>query len=764
MAEDINESEENKGSFFLALGVGIGLTLLLELTFTFGLDPTTSLIARYISVMAGVIVTAVVAILGRGFIKSAFAGFITLLSSAILPFLLGFSSLYGIITPLVPTIKDTVSLLQSIGQLDSTTKAAFDTYVQYAVGLDLIFGLLISSFAGIGVLLVLKLFKKNPGILSIIAFVFGLIFLLIGALVLPWLFVGLSGGAHFGLGMVNGGLEMSNGLQIVQNNFTSDSASLASPYFDRANAWFDQAQGMLQDLRNLGMFWMVSLAFPQYANVIDDGSIVLLAGTDMVQAIGPFVAAGAFLNEGFQEAGASFTGTSSGLSLLQTESKFNHGISLLEAAFDNITDATIHIQDALQKISQISAAEMKQSLIEAGLQGNDKQIDMVFDGVTVLNATIGVLQVLINPLDNSPKAPLIHLLYGIRALSSAGDIIGKDSNFSGTSSIFEDVKTNLTVIQDALNTKPLLEFRNMNSSQFGDQIAQIQSTMAGAFNFFDDTTDIAIGFADFGQAMVPILDTMNSTLGILGTENLDLLSISDATFDNAISSLESMQTQSTDLVTIATSLQVKVDDMAQKSQNDTYGLLKSAAGDFAAQFTSFNLITNSQNFGYLSSGFAEVFKAAKLLKSSNKTVTHISNDIQAIVDASGNSTLQNETFFEKSPSISGNVSLADAQLANASVNIGYAQSNFSKAINDGNMTQLGNIDTILASINTHITNVRGDQGIGKIKTIMDDPAGYIQSKGGDISLVVSDLKGALDYIVSELSSITTDLSTLSIAK
>ncbi len=766
MTEEFEESE-NKGSFLLALGVGVGLTLLIETAFTFGLDPTTSLIARYMSVMAGVIITAVVAFLGRGLLKSAFAGFLVLLSSAILPFLFGFASLYGILTPLIPTLTETINLIKVLAantdagvdpaQLDSLTPL-----LQYAVVVDLFFGLLISTFAGLGMVLVLKIFKKNSGIMSIVGFVIGLIFLLIGALILPYMFVGISGAGQFGLGMANGSLELSQGLQLTQNNFTSENAALASPYFDRANEWFEQSKKMLEEVRALGMFWMVSLAFPQYANVIDQGSIILEAGTDVVQAIGPFVAAGAYLNEGFNLAGSSFNPSTSALSVLSADDDFNRGIELIELAFDNITKATTHIQAALTKLSQITAEEMKQSLVEAGLQGNDQQIQLVFDAAEMLNSTMDVLKVLINPLNDSPKAPLIHLLYGLRALASAGDFIGDQSNFAGTGSFFDDMKGNLTIINDAMNTPTLITFRNKDSTEYVDQIASIHANMAGAFNFFDDTADIAIGFADFGKAIVPILQSMNSTMAILNQDNLDLLSIDDSTFDEAITNLETMRTNSVALVVTAQGIQEDVDTMAQKSKTEEYGLLKDAASEIATQFTSFDLVTNSQNFVYLSSGFSEVFKATKLFKAANITMGYIQTDVQEIVDAPDD-TAKVTALNNNAARIDANLTEVDNLLGNASVNIVNAQSNFSKAINDGGMTQLGNIDTVLASINTHISNIRGAQGIQKIQAIMADPVQAVSDAGGDVNVVIGNLTTALDYIIVEMEAITTELSTLSIS-
>jgi hypothetical protein len=721
-----DDEAPKKGSLFKALAVCIPATILLGLIIglTEIISPETNLVHRYSIYMAGILIIFVAAILTRSVLKMVFVATpLIVITSFIGPFLLPdfFDNIFGLFIHSLPGINSLIdiSLDHEIVSLDQETTELLTLFLQFFFVIDLILALIVGFIAAIGLTLMVKVFSKKPDALAILGIVFGLIFMLFGAIIFPYAFIGISGTTQFSVSMANGGAYLALGMDKVGEDFSGSAADEATEYFLKANQWFKDAQDILQGLEDLGLFWLVGQTLPEFKVIVDNGQIIITAGTELVQGLGPFIVGMVYLSNGFAKASSGFTNEPMALVLSQSDAEFEAGLADLEAGFQNLTQAITHIKASVDTLNEMDESEFKQALID--LTGDPEAaafVNILIGGSELIDLSLDVLEVFINPINETTQAPMIHLLKGMRSLNEAGDTIGTSSNYAGTKGAFSDVAGNLSIVNEVFDHQALTNFYAYDETQLDGNLIGIYDQMLGAFRFLDDSTRVGVNLGHFGNGINPVLSRISESLEIFKENNVT--EIPDEVYDEKIALMELNAIES--IALLETSEELLSDIELMDSRPDGYyGAFDANAKEFVNMFQEFELDKNANNFIYLSYAMENVFRVGKSVKEVNIYIDNIRNDLDAVFEEE--TVLDQLTeLFNRSDDIKGNVTTADELLVKTIANLDLAVGNMS-ALED--MDQLDSVQVQLSLVMVDLEKMRGSEA-GAGEDVLADATGLTQ--------------------------------------
>lgn len=765
----LEEDSDGKiqGSLMKGLGVAILLTLVFEIAVTFMLNPQTNLIHRLITYMLGVLVIFVLAIFTKSILKMLLGIPLVTLISFVPPRLLPsfFTDLFGLFLYLGPVLNTMVDVASSNEQISTSigdaNLALADQYLDFLFVIDIVVALIAMMIGGIGLTLLVRMFSKKPNILVIFSIFFTIIFLLIGVIALPYAMTVTSGVTQFGSNMALGSAYMAQGFDELQRNFDTGNFSNVDDFFANSTFWFQEAREVLTSLQALGVNSLVDVATPQYSVLVSEGFTLVDSIVDLANGIGPLVVGFGNLKIGFEKAFSEFgTNGLTTLALAQTQDDFEEGLRFIEIGMKNISDSLEDIKSGVSKLAQLKIEELEQSL---GANGLSDQIALIQEGAILFNATIDMFSVLINPVEVnnqlSERAPLIHLLLGTRELNRAAAKIGTNTDFSGTETFFTHVVSNLTVFRAALEADAFDNFQQIEPT--GTQIVEIKNQVSSSINFLRDASDVSINLGNFGAQVVPVLELTNQSLSIFTDPTKNFTTITNEEYDTSFTSLGQVLNDSVALNQTAFTLQDSLDTMESNAQNSGhYGLFTEPALQFTTLLNSFNVTQNAQNFVYLAHAFRNLILTAKEVKNIKLNVDNIKADVEVIQSQPDDGSKANE-LNNRASQMEANLTEADGRLNNSIVFITNARGNLTLAFVQGGMSQLSNINASMSAIVQDLKDIQGPLGMGKIKTILADPAQYVADNG--ITQTLTDFDDALTFIEGEFESIQASMSTMSIS-
>ncbi|MHA2503466.1 MAG: hypothetical protein ACXAE3_11425, partial [Candidatus Kariarchaeaceae archaeon] len=539
----IESKKERKGSLMKGLAFGLILTVVLELGVGLALDASGNLVHRYLAYMLGLVPILVASFMTRSMVKMALVGApVLVVASFALPFFLP-TVFTGLMTPfltLIPIINELARIGDTLG-VETGAEAIIGPVNQYGIALDFLFGIIVGIFAAMGLAGIARVFTRKFGIFTIFTFIFSMVFIVIGVIVLPYLLVVTSGIAQFGMTFATGGALLGAGTQITAT--PDGDLDLANQYFSEAEQWFIEAEKTLAGLEALGVFGLIGSANPDVAAIVNNGLALVNAGVDLAKGIAPALAGFGAITQGMEIALESFD---TGGGLMLSQATFDEGIDLVEQGFANFTQSIDSIKEAIVTIQEdVDRDELVAALERQGAGDVGPQIDFVFFGLPLLEIALDVFTNdagtgLIDDPDgievDTERSPIVHLLLGAQSMTSVGDQIGQDSDFSGTAGLFNDLIFHLQFVVDALDPAVNLPMGELNDfvldANAPPELVELKDQIVGTTNFLKDAGDTTIAIGEFGLIASPTLVSMNTTMFFL-TDAEDFTTLPGSQFDAA---------------------------------------------------------------------------------------------------------------------------------------------------------------------------------------------------------------------------------------
>ncbi|MHA2275234.1 MAG: hypothetical protein ACXAC2_05680, partial [Candidatus Kariarchaeaceae archaeon] len=622
-----DDAKPEGGSIKKGILVGILVTLAFELFVSFVLDAQGNLVHRYIAYMLGIVALFVAAFYSKSIWKMFFLGTpVIVIVSFILP-LASPDNFAGLMSPfinLLPTINGISDSLQNISGQDSESLEDYvDLLNTYGIILDFVLAIIVGTFAALGLVGFVKIFSNKPGILTIISFIFSLIFFIVGVILLPYILVVATGTSQFVLAVGAGGLNLAEGLKTIEDGGTTAEANV---FFEEAEKWFDEADQMLQGLEQLQVFNLLGTAGPDYKVLVDNFLILIDSAVSMAKTVGPLFVGISALEEGFDKSLGVLT---TGLAVTQLQlselspadqQEFDDGLVLVKQGFGNFSDAIPEIQNALTKFEKINREETLDAAASQGVESDvEEQLNLIQGTVNLINAALDILNVLISPSELPPPSPgftveepLIHLLRGALSLTGASSSVGDNSDFSGTGPTFQSIINHLTVVVDTFDDDAFNTFENDTDVLEVEELVDMKDQLQGMFNFIQDSGNIAISMGAFGLVASPTLISMNETLQVF--KEKEFTDITPTEYKDRIDDFDlpgGIIENATRMMNDGEAVDNQVLAMEVRSNNDEYGLLSTAAEDFVSVFKDFDMATNGKNFFHLSHAFSNILKTGR---------------------------------------------------------------------------------------------------------------------------------------------------------
>lgn len=811
----IDSKQKKKGSLTSGLAFGLIITVVLELGVGLALDVQGDLVHRYVAYMLGLLPIFVAAFMTRSILKMFFIGApVLILASFGLPFLLP-DIFSGLMTPFLSLLPIVIRLNEVFLELGTDTGIGdqIDLVKDYGIALDFALGIFVGLFAAIGLTGVVKLITQKPGILTIFTFIFSMVFLVIGVILLPYLLVVTSGLAQFGLSFSAGGALLGAGT--AQATSPDGDLDLANQYFAEAKGWFQDAELTLQGLANLGLFGIIGGTNPNLKIIVDNGLALLTAGVELAQGVAPALAGFGSITQGMDLALDSFnTGSATALSLSQGSSDFDDGLELIERGFSNFTDSIASIKEAISTIEEdVNRDDLVAALTAQGAPNIDETLNFIFSGLPLLDVTLDVFSntdgtgLIDDPdgvEDDTQRSPIVHLLLGAQSMTSVQSQIGGNSDFAGTGSLFADLIFHLQFVVDALDPTINLPMGELNNlvldANAPEALVDLKNQITGTTSFLKDAGDITIAIGQFGIIASPTLFSMNSTMFFLTTAD-DFTTIPAADFDGGIEGFVGTPS-SGGIIFNASQMQIAaaetaavINTMKANSANESYGFFNGPASEFVIQFEKFDLPKNADNFFYISSALSALLKAMKVMTSVDAKLALVEGNVTVVQTEI--STAQTALETVDVPGVQ--TAMANAETAVGNVKIGLVDANdtleiaktslLNASINFNatrDMPQLAATGTALGRIGARMENIQVGNGtfgglsqttilinsietsVGNIEAMASDGltaqeiSTDIPAEFANIELDLDDVELELQYMQDQFALIQTDLADVSV--
>jgi len=815
-----NSDDEKKGSLKMGLLVGIGITLVLELAIGLVLDVQGNLVHRYIAYMLGLIPIFVAAIYTRSVLKMFFVGApVLMVASFGLPLLAPtvFSAPMAPFLNIIPIFSRGAEILAGLGVVDPQTQSIVVMVETYGILFDLLFGIFVAGFAAIGLTGIVKIVTQKPNILSIVSFVFSMVFLVIGVVLLPYLLVVFSGVSQFGMTFSVGGSLLYQGTEIATD--PNGNLTQANALFAEAESWFNQTEAMLQGLSALGLFTLMGKYNPTIKVIVDNGLVLVRSAVDLAQGIAPAMAGFGAISKGMNQAMAALNDSSTAsLALLQSnssQSQFEQGLDIIERGLDNFTDAIPNIKDAVNRLtSDINRDELTQALQSQGVTNVDSQLELLYSAVPLLSTTLDVFSnnnkkgLIDDPngvANDTERAPIIHLLLGARAMNQVQAKIGETTSFQGTGTLFREMIYHLNKTIAALSPSNNPAVQDLNDLTLSDAapatIVQLKDQITGTVNFLRDAGNTTISIGQFGIIASPTLTSMNTTMTVL-TNSSDFTSLTKQEYNDVIGVFDGTDpdvqigivANATRMQNAARNTKGQIDNLESNAQAKNYGFLNDPAVKFADQFRQFNLTRNADNFKYISTGFSSLLKGTRELTSVDKSIDNISGNVTVI---SSEISIANQNasdgFFGAAQThltnANNSVTTVETEIVTANSTLQVSKNHLLNASISFNKTtatmpQMQKTSDSLAKISQKMENIQVGDGtkqgltgiasdidaiqvdIDQINTELNSGSpqySNIQPKINDINTKLGDIGDEINYIQTQFTGIQGDLTGVGIA-
>ena len=663
------------------------LMFLLEAT----LQPRDSMTAGIIAYSLGLLGLVIFSILVNNIKKIAIAFPVLLLITFGFSILFNFTNLpaYNPLAPLSERAFFVIESIKNSTNLFGTEEIVFGTITIETLELwslavyvvDFIIILLIFMVGAISLVwfvnLVTSKKETSTSVLAILAFVL----FSIGLILSPIIHLSLAGFVDFGGNTLIGANHIAGSVEIMGSfgNATQED-------INRALENFLLAAENIRNARNSIQMFSFIFGLIRITDVLlhfMDASLILLSGVE------PLINGSYQIFQGFQDVSESLNQSEIGGSLATeelvikkgviNESLFQTGVNKVEAGLDDLSSSMNLLYEAFDEISLANISEIYSFLDRLPFQTTEIQpyIVDIEEYIQSFAEVPAVIEILVeHPIkDDSPSryATLTHFLYGAYNLIKAADFIGENSAYNGTSALFDNARSNFSLVSDQL-------VRDEAQQMIGSETIFFNETLS----FIYDMTKISANISSYGSDMEVVFMGLNDTISYFdqGYENI-------TNYPEIGNNLDSLVNASADLNTTAHIIDYDISIMEIKSDNETYGVFSEPSQQIVSSLEKFDLITNAENS----------YNIAKAL-------SHLFNSMEHLKDTHDNIIIGEQLFVNDSLYVEANNSfiMANVSLYNSMSEMGSAISYMNKTA-QGDMDQLAETRTIFLEIKNTLESV-----------------------------------------------------------
>lgn len=737
--EILEQDEKKKKWSFLGWGLLFLLIWTIALMFILevALHPTDSIIATIVAYALGLLGLGVFA----GMTRSKWKVFVTFPLAIIIIFGAGYllhlvnAPVYNPLAPVSERVFVIVDELDSITNTSISNNIPADLlnnletikqYEGFAFVVDLVISLPIFIFGTLSVTWIVQIFTQKSKWWVIFSAFFALIFFIIGMVMTPFVHLIIAGVVDLGTNMSVGVLYMVNGFSYLQDLQNADQADIneAVNNLNLASEWFQKGGKDVKVL--LGALSMS----PYLDDAADDFNHLFQAAFILLGGAGTFVNGSYQLFKGFDLISNALNTSSGSLTMQGDQVKqtidddlFNQGIEYINEGLELFDNSSYVFDDALNEIEQVNWQEIKTELHELPIEGMD-EIDSTLDQMegylSIFENATGLIDVLVlKPTfengSQSNYATLIHFFLGSYNIMKAQEIIGDETNFSGTEIYFNRAGEHFNVTYNALQTKTVAQLIHSDTPILNGTVA-----------FIVDMTGLAADLSFFGGDMGPTLVGLNSTLSVLsnGYENV-------TDYDSIRADISDSITELDNLKDTAHSIDNRILGIQENATANIYGEFSETANEFASNFQAFNISSNLDNAYYIAQSFYYLFGAMKDLK-----------EIKGYINTGA-------TAFDGAdyPTAYTNFLAANTSLDSAIKQMWNASYYFNQTTNNG-MTQLSGSRDAIAIIYFSLISIQTD-----INVIVG-----IAEGGSPSPSEITEVNNRLDHINTVLVNVNNDLA------
>ncbi|MCY3410899.1 MAG: hypothetical protein INQ03_04595 [Candidatus Heimdallarchaeota archaeon] len=532
-----------------------------------------------------------------------------------------FPSFYSIITPLFPVFYAYRQFLPIISSYNDTIQTILQI-ARYGYFIDLIIVLSIGGLTSLSFLLLKKALLSTRR-RRIILRMFVVLALLI-VLFLPYLVVMITGTMHFGLAYSSGAIRLSQGMEVLVED--QDLELVITIFSDAVNEFF-LAQDLYFGLEKMGLYNLLLLLEPDFDLILGDAQDLLLSS---------FILSESFLStlQGVYIISSSFEKMASegledqDLDQLPTE---------LSTSRQYLNRGSMAFTNALQLILGVNIPEFSKNTARLGVGNFQTELELVRYSGLLFNITLDIFINQISPIQPN-NSPLYHALQVILQTRKAQSLISDQSKYSGVEHTFEQLLSNLTVVDLGLNETSNPQFDTLESMDLGGSILLdgVRDQITGIFDFFRDLTDLSMSLGTFGLGMVDVLRTVNQTLIPLVDDLEGFPNIPEDRMKDAILNVDGLRNITYLLSEDAVQIEQKMRLMEERSSSGDYGLFSSQARLLVLILNQFQIGTNANNFYHLISATYFLLQAMQSLQFMVEEYHSIESNISIIEDDPSN--------------------------------------------------------------------------------------------------------------------------------
>lgn len=637
---------------------------------------------------------------------------------------------------------------------------------------------IIMPFAAISLTWIYQVIVRKA---SALALVFALFFFLVGVIMLPYVLVSVAGTFNFVGNVGNGGIFMMEATDVIADaggTLTQDQEDEVRALFENADEYFAAAQEQLESLESMGAMFLAAMGLQMVFNLmlgdeasdVDAQAIVdtllplMKAGGHMARGIGPLLIGMMGASSAVGDALGALGAGGSPMPLMVRDqvggasainaSLFNANIEIMRSYFPDIREGLSHVENGMLELEEIDADEMNTAF--------DNNTEVIFDARDVFNQAIEGINLLISPFDPDVvavdpadvKEPLVYLLYGAFATSSATEIIGDESNFNGVADPLRMAETNFSIVSEFCAEEAATQAAG---AEAGDD--DWQRTVPGLFHFLGDmagTASISAGLAaDVSEAFI----LLDNSMALFQDDNA--LGATDDEYTETIANLTQLVESTSEMnATIKNELDPLMAEMnANTVNNEVYGYLTDPAKEFVTVLETFDLSNNIETFFYVANALHALTYVLMYLSDVQISVIDVTEAADALNTAieTTNTTgaIEAAADMEKARGFTNaNLTLADPWIGFMAANLSLIEGDLSSQL-ETTVTALTNIANELPNIQTQLDNI--DTAITAIEDALLIPDWDVITT--NLTAIneeyIPSIQGSLDTITGEMNYVNT---------
>lgn len=593
-------------------------------------------------------------------------------------------------------------------------------YAQFAFIIDLVIALPLFIFGTLSITMIVQIFSEKIEILTLVTTFFAIVFLVIGLILTPLVHLAFASVINLGGNASMGVIYLASGVQSLQgfDNATQQEINEAVDDFNEAAKYLRRGGESIQ------MMLFVLGLVPEYGILAKELIPFVGATLYLLDGLGPFVNGSYQLYTGFEQVTIALgldddpSIDTQGVNAIRNqeidEELFQQGVELLQEGLDIYTDEVLpNLRDSVTEIDEVNFSNMYMALedfdqddIEVTIEEYREYINLYGNGLDAIERL--VTRPVIDG-NETEFATLIHYVHGVKDIMGAAEIIGKNSNFTGTTSYFESAYYHFAIT-----------YIDLDSPDVQHAIEKEVPFLNDTLRFLYDMSGLASSVCLFGIDAGRVFEDLDVIVDEFDENGFEDI----ANYTQSKQDLSDFVNQTNELSNSADWTAANITIIKNNVEEEVYGMFNEPARAFVNVFDAFELKTNAENANALANGLYHLFSSMEHLKTAKQ---HIENGEDAI-EGSRWEEAKNE-FNEAQTSINHSLN----ELENAKEYIG----NKTKG-----MDQLEQTNIALNTINESLENINE-----KVEAIIDDP------EDDNVSVLIKEINTEFTTINDQLAMV-----------